>query len=315
VTDASLLLGYLNPENFYGGRMDLAAEKDRVHLRRGTRRPAGRVGHRGGVARVRGRQREHGDGVPTLRRFPRPRYPRAFDDRSRRRRSSHAFRVARKLDIDEVVCPYGAGVGSSIGLTEAPRMYEASSTSQAVLETLSAEDFERQFASLREEAASVLERAGIDPDETEASLSLDMRHVDQGHEIKVPLEGRDIDDVTPDIAREAFERTYEETFNRETLEFPVEVLTYRLELSEGDRDAETSRLVVPDGESAEPDSRDVYFGGEHGSVATDVYRWDELTPDESIDGPVVVEADQTTVVADPDSTLTVADNYDITIEL
>ncbi|UHQ95210.1 hydantoinase/oxoprolinase family protein [Haloterrigena alkaliphila] len=315
VTDASLLLGYLNPENFYGGRMDLAAEKTETVFAEELADPL-EVSVTEAAWRVFEVVNEN---MATA--FRRYAASRGIDTRGLSMTAlggagpSHAFRVARKLGIDEVVCPYGAGVGSSIGLTEAPRMYEANSTSQAVLASLTAEDFRQQFESLREEAASVLERAGIDPDATEASLSLDMRHVDQGHEIKVPLEDCDIGDVTPDVALEAFERTYRETFNRETLEFPVEVLTYRLELREEAGTGETAQLTAPEGGSAEPDSRDVYFGPDYGTVATDVYHWDGLDAGRTVDGPVVVEADQTTVVADPDSTLTVADDYDITIEL
>jgi N-methylhydantoinase A/oxoprolinase/acetone carboxylase beta subunit len=314
VTDASLLLGYLDPETFYGGRMELAADRTESVFAESLADPLGLS-----VTEAAWRVFEVvNENMATA--FRRYAASRGLDTRGLSMTAlggagpSHAFRVARKLDIDTVVCPYGAGVGSSIGLTEAPRMYEASSTSQAVLQTLSAEDFAEQFVALREEAASVLERAGVDPDETEVSLGLDMRHVDQGHEVKVDLEDCDIDDVTPEIAREAFERTYRETFNRETLEFPVEVLTYRLELAEAGREDGTARLAAPDDGGGEPTTRDVYFGGD-GAVATDVYRWDDLTPESSIDGPVVVEADQTTVVADPDATLQVAENYDITIEL
>ncbi|WP_222912869.1 hydantoinase/oxoprolinase family protein [Natrinema sp. SYSU A 869] len=315
VTDASLLLGYLNPENFYGGRMELAAERTESVFAEELADPLD-VSVTEAAWRVFEVVNEN---MATA--FRRYAASRGIDARGLSMTAlggagpSHAFRVARKLSIDEVVCPYGAGVGSSIGLTEAPCMYEASSTSQAVLATLSTEDFRRQFESLREEAASVLERAGIDLDEAETSLSLDMRHVDQGHEIKVPLEDCDIDDVTPEAARDAFERTYRETFNRETLEFPVEVLTYRLELGEDESTGETAQLAAPEGDRTEPGERDVYYGPEYGTVEAGVYRWDGLEAGQTVDGPIVVEADQTTVVADPDSIVTVADNYDITIEL
>jgi N-methylhydantoinase A len=194
-------------------------------------------------------------------------------------------------------------------------MYEASATNQAVLATLSADDIQRQFDPLYDEAADVLARADIQPADAEVHLSLDMRHVDQGHEIKVPLEGYAIDDVTPDAVREAFEQAYRETFNRDTLDFPVEVLTYRLELSEPDHDAEAAELAAPAGDAEDPGPRDVYFGTDVGRVETHAYRWENLNAGQTLEGPLVVEADQTTVVADPESTVEVADNYDITINL
>jgi N-methylhydantoinase A len=315
VTDASLLLGYLNPENFYGGRMDLAAEKTRSVFEAELADPLGLS-----ITEAAWRVFEVvNENMATA--FRRYAASRGIDTRGLDMVAlggagpSHAFRVARKLDIDEVVCPYGAGVGSSIGLTEAPRMYEASATNQALLATLSADDFREQFATLQDEAASVLERAGIDTAAAEVALSLDMRHIDQGHEIKVPLKGYGIEDVTPEAVEEAFARTYEETFNRETLEYPIEVLTYRLELSEQSEGEDTAQLATPQGTDRQPGTRDVYFGRETGYVETTIHRWDELDPGWSEDGPVVVEADQTTVVADPDAQLTVTEDYDIVIEL
>jgi N-methylhydantoinase A/oxoprolinase/acetone carboxylase beta subunit len=315
VTDASLLLGYLNPETFYGGRMDLATEQTRSVFEAELADPLD-VSVTEAAWQVFEVVNENM--VTAFREYA---ASRGIDTRGLSMTAlggagpAHAFRVARKLDIEDVVCPYGAGVGSSIGLTEAPRMYEASATSQAVLSTLSAEDFQRQFEPLYEEAADVLARADIQPAEADVHLSLDMRHVDQGHEIKVPLDGHAIEDVTTEAVREAFERAYRETFNRETLDFPVEVLTYRLELSEADHDAEAAEFAAPAGDVEDPDPREVYFGSGVGRVETDAYRWENLEAGRTLEGPLVVEADQTTVVADPESTVEVADNYDITITL
>lgn len=314
VTDASLLLGYLDPDAFYGGRMELAAERTREVFEESLAEP---LGLSATEAAWRVFEVVNENMATAFRRYA---ASRGLDTRGLSMTAlggagpSHAFRVARKLGIEEVICPYGAGVGSSIGLTEAPRMYEASATHQSVLSALSPEEFRERFAALREEAAAVLGRADIDPETAETTLGLDMRHVDQGHEIKVGLGDCDVDDVTPDLVREAFERTYEETFNRETLEFPVEVLTYRLELSEREA-AETARIAAPSDDPGDPADRLAYFGSDHGHVETDVRRWSGLEPGTNVDGPLVVEADQTTVVADPGATVTVTDDYDLIIDL
>lgn len=315
VTDASLLLGYLNPENFYGGRMDLAAERTRSIFEEELADPLD-VSVTDAAWRVFEVVNEN---MATA--FRRYAASRGVDTRGLSITAlggagpSHAFRVARKLDFGEVICPFGAGVGSSIGLTEAPRMYETSSTHQSVVTALDQESFERQFQPLYQEAEEVLSRANVDEDRMTVNLSLDMRHVNQGHEIEVPLPGYDIDEVTSEIAHEAFERTYQEKFNRETLDFPVEVLNYRLELRETTGETDVAQMASPAAETAEPDVRDVYFGDDYGSVETDIYRWTTLDSQSELDGPVVIEADQTTVVADPDSTVTVADDHDVTIEL
>ncbi|MFC7157574.1 hydantoinase/oxoprolinase family protein [Halomarina halobia] len=315
VTDASLLLGYLDPETFYGGRMDLAAERTRSIFEDELADPLD-VSVTDAAWRVFEVVNEN---MATA--FRRHAASRGVDTRGLNITAlggagpSHAFRIARKLDFGAVICPFGAGVGSSIGLTEAPRLYETSSTNQSVVDVLDRKAFERQFQPLYEEAEDVLSRANVPDDRMEARLSLDMRHVNQGHEIKVPLPGYDINEVTPQVAGEAFERTYREKFNRDPLDFPVEVLNYRLELRETTDETEVAQLASPDGDASEPDQRSVYFGDEYGSVDTDIYGWVDLDAGSELDGPVVVEADQTTVVADPDSTVSVAENYDITIDL
>ena len=315
VTDASLLLGYLNPENFYGGRMDLAEENTHKVFDEHLADPLGTS-----VTEAAWRVFEVvNENMATA--FRRYAASRGIDTRGLRMTAlggagpSHAFRVARKLDIEEVICPFGAGVGSSIGLTEAPRMYETSTTSQALVPTLDRESFATQFRPLHKEAANILSRADVDPDEAQVNLSLDMRHVDQGHEIKVPLPGYDIDEVTPEVVLEQFERTYRETFNRDPLDHPVEVLNYRLELREAAPTEEVAQLAAPADESGPVERREVYFGDDRGAVETDVYRWAAIEPDSTLEGPLVVEADQTTVVADPDSTVHVDENYDVIIDL
>jgi N-methylhydantoinase A len=315
VTDASLLLGYLDPESFYGGRMELAAERTRSVFEEELADPLG-VSVTDAAWRVFEVVNEN---MATA--FRRYAASRGVDTRGLSITAlggagpSHAFRVARKLDFDEVICPFGAGVGSSIGLTEAPRMYETSSTHQSVVAALDREEFERHFQPLYREAREVLSRANVGEDDVTAELSLDMRHVDQGHEIEVPLPGCDVDEVTPEVALDAFERTYREQFNRETLDFPVEVLNYRLELRETADDTDVAQMASPAAGTADPDVRDVYFGGDHGSDETDVYRWATLDPGSELEGPAIIEADQTTVVADPDSTARIAENYDITVSI
>jgi N-methylhydantoinase A/oxoprolinase/acetone carboxylase beta subunit len=315
VTDASLLLGYLNPEHFYGGRMDLAEERTETVFEEEL---ANHLGVSVTEAAWRVFEVVNENMATAFRRYA---ASRGIDTRGLSMTAlggagpSHAFRVARKLDIGEVICPFGAGVGSSLGLTEAPRMYETSTTSQALVAQLDRESFAAQFHTLYEEAADVLSRANVDPDEATVNLSLDMRHVDQGHEIKVPLPGADIDEVNSELALEQFEETYRETFNRESLDRPVEVLTYRLELRETAQTTEVADLATPSDEEGGTDSRDVYFGDEYGFVETEIHQWPKIERGTTIQGPSVVEADQTTVVADPDSTLRVDDNYDITIDL
>jgi N-methylhydantoinase A len=223
-----------------------------------------------------------------------------------------AFNVARKVGIEEVICPFGAGVGSSIGLTQAPRLYEASSTRRATLAELNEEVMIEEFRSLYQQAENTLVRAGANPSNLEVELSLDMRHVNQGHEIEVSLPDTSIEDVTVERAHEQFQRTYQRLFNRDILDLPIEIINYRVEAAEPTTALAGRRITQTESVEKEPTVRSAFFSG-HGNVDTDVYQWPALSSGTSLDGPVIIEADQCTVVADPDSRVTVEEGTDLRI--
>lgn len=310
VTDAALLLGYLDPAAFHGGRMDLATERTRAVVERQVAEPLD-TSVEAAAWQVFEVVTEN---MATA--FRRYAASRGIDTRGLAMVAiggagpTQAFRVARKLDIDRVICPFGAGVGSSVGLTQAPRAYQASASRQAELDALDRETMREQFATLRSEAETVLERAGVEPGSTVAHASLDMRHVNQGHEIEVPLE-TGVDEVTPEAAEATFERTYEALFDRDTLPYPTEVLTYRLELREPD--TKPDARLTPTQTDRRPDSRAVRFGEE--TLTANVHWWPALEAGQSIDGPAIIEADETTIVVDPDASATVDETQDITISL
>ena len=119
VTDADLVLGYLDPGSFLGGRMRLDAEAARAALGGPGRRPRPRRGA-GGPRRLRGRQRQHDrrrqDARGRARRDPRRYALVAFGGMG----PMHAHAVAAGLKIGTVICPASAGVLSAWGMLVAP---------------------------------------------------------------------------------------------------------------------------------------------------------------------------------------------------
>jgi N-methylhydantoinase A/oxoprolinase/acetone carboxylase beta subunit len=313
VTDAALILGFLDPNNFFGGRMELNESAARQAIENQLADPLG-ISAPEAAWQVFEVVTENMANA-----FHKHASSQGVDPRSLSMVSiggagpMHAFGVAPKVGIDEIICPLGAGVGSSIGLTQAPKLYEATATKQEVLAALSQEEIVTQFQSLYDEAYAILEQANADLDALKTSLSLDMRHVDQGHEIEVPLPGYGIDEVNPDTAREHFEETYREKFNREPLEYPIEIMHYRVELSEADESAEIPRLDREKKSTGDSSTRSLYFGT-HGEVEADIYQWSTLEPGQTFSGPAVVEANRTTTVADPNAEVRVSNNLDVIID-
>ena len=314
VTDAAFLLGYLTADNFFGGRIELNEQKTREafeeHLT--SELDISQTEAAWQVFEV-----VNENMASAFRKYTSSRGidPRSLDLVTIGGAGPMvAFELAKKLGIETIVCPYGSGVGSSIGLVKAPRLYEASVTHQAVLTTMRGSDFVETFEDLYDEARDALVAAGADEADLEIEPSLDMRHVQQGYEIEVPLSVSSFDEIDADLAKEQFRSVYQDKYDRDILEFPIEVMNFHLTLTEATDEAET--LVGDRGansEAAEPETREVYFD-DHGHVPAAVHRWDGLQPGTEVMGPVIVEADQTTAVIDPDATLTVAENMDLIIE-
>jgi N-methylhydantoinase A len=223
----------------------------------------------------------------------------------------HAASVARKLGINTIICPFAAGVGCSVGLVDAPLLYETMKTNQSTLSNLTSEEIESTFMELQQEAHEVLQRA--DPQGTDLHIepSVDMRHVDQGSEITVTLQGEEA--FSSAAFAQSFERRYLQLYDREPLEYPIEVINYRIKLYEPMSEGIDQNSHGVQSPQAEP-PRELYFG-DHGWVEADRYRWERLEPEKNFRGPAVIEADHTTAVIDPASTVTVDSTRDLIIKL
>lgn len=313
VTDALLLLGFLDPETFFGGRMKLAEGKSERVFREELADSADQS-----VTDAAWSTYEIVcENMATA--FRRHASSKGIDPRDQSMVATggagpaHAYRVAEKVGIDEIICPAGAGVASSIGLMMAPRSYEVTSTNRVLLDSLDASDLVEEFKTLLDEARGVLTRSGVDDDNLVIETSLDMRHVDQGKEMKVPFPQTDIDDVTPELATERFRETYRGRFDRDILDHPIEVINFRVDLreSEGTRAARQFSDKVSLDATREIQNRDAYFGHDHGFVDATVRDWNRLSSGETVPGPAVVESDHTTAVIGPNWEATVKGNQNI----
>jgi N-methylhydantoinase A/oxoprolinase/acetone carboxylase beta subunit len=231
----------------------------------------------------------------------------------------HANRVAKKLGIEEIICPFGSGVGSSIGLVQAPKSYTASRTERFVLDSDSTTTLESVFTAIYDEAERTLKQAGADQSELLPQFVMDMRYVEQGHELHVPLESDSIEDISPESAKQRFEEYQQDVYDREPMDYPVEVLTCRVTLSEQDREGglggssdASAEGPTDESEQLATGRRDVYFGDE-GWIPATIYDWSLLQPGTHIDGPSIIEADFSTVVVESDASAEMNDHRSIVI--
>ena len=215
----------------------------------------------------------------------------------------HAARMAEKLDMDRVVIPPGAGVGSAIGFLRAPVAYEVTRSFYQRIGSLDVEGTNALLDAMRDEAYGVVVpgAGGAELIETRTAY---MRYVGQGHEVGVELPVRievaRLGDDAPALLRARFEEEYHRLYERTIPDLEIEILTWVMLVStplagsSAVDDAPACAAPPPSGERELLDTE----SGEY--VTVPVYRRDDLAPGMIAEGPaVIVEKDTASVVTAP----------------
>jgi N-methylhydantoinase A len=313
VTDADLLLGYLDPAYFVGGAMAIdmaAAEAAMRPLAERARLPLTALAwgihdlvneNMANAARV--HIAEHG-------KDPR-RYALLATGGAG---PVHAYYVARKLGLTRLVAPRAAGVASALGLLIAPARASRVATVARELAEVSWPELERIFARLEAEALAVL--AATLPDRAGATLNrlADIRYVGQASELVVPLPSGPYTAASRGALMEAFEQSYVAAFTRTPPTTRVEIINVRVSAS---LEVEASAALMPssaaDAAKAVKGSRPAYFPELRGFRETRVYDRYALSPGQAFDGPAIVEERESTLVVGPGGRFEVAAGGNIVV--
>ncbi|OJU25487.1 MAG: hypothetical protein BGN89_08730 [Alphaproteobacteria bacterium 64-6] len=183
LTDANLVLGYLDADFFLGGKMKLDKAASDKAIAENVGRPLK-------LETLRAAWGIH-DIIceDVARAFRIHATERGFDYRNSSMVAFggsgplHALSVARKLKILRVVLPVGAGVMSALGLLVSPLAFEVARSRRIHVADIDAKDFATTFAALENEAAGYLKRAGVAEADIKIVRHLDMRYQGQWHEI------------------------------------------------------------------------------------------------------------------------------------
>ena len=315
LTDANVVLGYLDPDFFLGGEMRLDAGAARVAIEEHVARPAGLDPIRAawGVHEI--------TNEDVARAFRIHASERGFDYRNSSMVAFggsgpvHALAIARKLRIPRAIFPIGAGVMSALGLLVSPLGFEVSRSRRVFLADLDADEFERILSPLVEEASGFLRRAGI-PDPA-IICRLDMRYQGQGYEIEVTLpesgtgNGAGHAGSLPRLD-ELFRARYAEIFAETFLEEPLEIVNWKVEAA-GTEATLAYRGIRGGGRAAAKRTRRVWFGDAF--TECEVLDRYALEPGTSIEGPAVIEERESTCVLGPGDRAEVDERLNLVAEL
>jgi N-methylhydantoinase A len=308
VTDADAVLGYLNPDYFLGGRMQLDMGAAERAIRQHIAEPLGlelaeaaygvhRVVNETMISATRVHIAEQGADPRRLKLI-------AFGGAG----PVHADAIARALKMQGYICPASAGVASALGFLTAPASFEFARTHIARLHDENLGDLEHIYRELEEEGRATLVDAGVPEEEMRFVRQADLRHVGQGHEIVVELGEASLDDGEGVVQalRDRFFESYERIYGHAHRHLDLEITTCRLTAS-GPKPTVTLEELREGGspEAAVKGSRKAFFAEAGGFVETPLYDRSKLAPGVTFEGPAIVEEVDSTAVIGPGTTVTV----------
>jgi N-methylhydantoinase A len=295
VTDADLVLGKLDPDNFAGGSIQLYAEQSRAALiaELGDILDMDALTSAFGLAEVvdenmanaaRVHAVENGEDLSDYTMI-------AFGGAA----PLHAARLCEKLGVDRCLVPQGAGVGSAIGFLRAPFSFEANRSVFMKLSTFEPSLVAGLFAELEEEATKFVRSCDAEAD-IRAEHKVYMRYSGQGWEIPVPLTPQLASAPNADAFEALFEQEYANLFGRTVDGMEIEITVWSVNATTpsmpSERVSDVPDLPVP----ISIGTRVLFDPAEGTQMTVPVYDRRAFDPGRQADGPSIITEDETTIV-------------------
>src|SRR5262244_2903680 len=304
VSDADLVLGYLNEDYFLGGRMKLDKEKTLAAIRERIAGPLkmSEVEAASAIYRIANSHMSDLIRKATVEKGHDPRKFLLFAFGGAG--PVHASRYAAELDIRQVVIPLTASVHGATGLISSDLVYEYGKSDHVVVPVESAHVNEN-FSTLLSRAVDDLRAAGFNQSDIQILRSVDMRYRYQVHELNVPFAPgmSAITDQEMEDLYARFDELYEQGFGQGSgyREAGKEILTFRLTATGLLKKPDIKREPIKssDGKEAVKGERPVYFEEESKFISTPIYDFERMHPGMEFSGPAIIETPVTTVVANP----------------
>lgn len=295
ITDADLVLGKLDADNFAGGKIALSGQASQLAIARDVGEPLGLdvTAAAFGIAEVvdenmANAARVHavengkaiGDNVMI-----------AFGGAA----PLHAARLCEKLGIDKCLVPPGAGVGSAIGFLKAPFGYEALTSYVMALSAFDANLLNAVLDELRANAESFVRSRPNS--HTLREVTAFMRYAGQGWEIPVPLEDRAFTAGDAAKIETAFQERYAQFFGRAVDGPEIEFVTFSVKVQEVSPAPDRLVLDAAGANRKTRQQRLVFDPGSGKMVCAAIFERGELSTGDRVSGPaVIVETETTTVI-------------------
>src|SRR5437870_8053486 len=314
VTDANLVLGYLNPEEFAGGsmRLDPVAARRAIEERVARRLGLSPAEAAWGIHLVVNSNMELATRVVSIERGRDPRDLAlvAFGGSG----PVHGCRLAQALKIPRVILPAAAGVTAALGLLAAEVKFDVARSYVRRLDAVDLAQLGRMYAEMTQQATEVVRESAV-AGEIHVARSADARYVGQGYELTVPVPSGELDAAALARVRATFDEVYAARYGYANPREPVEVVTWKLSAVGGSPRIALAKAQTEDRGRAVKGSRRAYFPDAHGYVDTPVYDRYALAAGARLTGPAIVEERESTTVLPPGASAAVDEYASLLVEL
>lgn len=302
VTDADLVLGYLDPDFFLGGRMKLDRAAAERAIKEKIADPLGMSVTEAawGIHQIVNESMANAARVHAIERAKDPRtFPLfCFGGAG----PVHGYRVAEILHSPAMIAPFGAGVTATVGFLAAPLAFDFVRSAYGRLDSLDWEQVNAIFAELEASGREVLVSSGVPADQILYQRSADMRYIGQGHEVRVAIPGGVLGADSREAIVAAFEQVYAQLYQRTGPNVGLEVINWRLVVSGPRPELKLTQRLAAEGGAAEAalkGYREAYIHEARTYQRVPVYDRYRLGPGATFHGPAIVEERESTVVVGP----------------
>ncbi|MFM9888116.1 MAG: hydantoinase/oxoprolinase family protein [Burkholderiales bacterium] len=300
VTDADLMLGYLNPDYFLGGEMKLNAADAIAAITTHVASPASLdpVSAAAGIYEIVNETMASAARMYVAEKAMAPSELTliAFGGAG----PVHAIGLARKLGCPKVVIPPHSGVMSSLGLLTAPIAFERAKAVRRLVRDVDLAAIEADFLALEHEARSSLP----EPSRATIERTVDLRYSGQDYSLEIAVNAPATHDSARHTWQKDFLASYQELYGKVDDDNPIELASLRVYARQH---ATAPRIIAPEAiEPARPkSSRNVFLMQTKAFVSSPVFEREALKVGQIIEGPAVIEERMSTTVIDSGDALTV----------
>lgn len=313
VTDADLILGYLNEDYFLGGTMKLHKDLAVEAIRKKIAKPLSISVEEAawGIHRIVNENMANAARVHIIEKGLDPRFfsMLAFGGAG----PVHAFHIARLMNAPQLIVPGGAGVLSALGFLVSPVATEEITSYVCSLLKIDWNRVNAMIAEMKEKGFAFLIKAGIKKKDGLVRIVSDMRYSGQGHEIMVTIPDGKMSDKSIVEIENNFKKEYQLRYGRSIENIPIESVTWRVLVSGPSPQLILKQAVIGKHNKAVKGMRKVYFG--NGYLDTPVYDRYAIEVNKKINGPCIIEEFESTTVVGKDSVVMIDEFKNIIINM